>query len=107
MWGECVSMYVSVCCVCVCLYSFTIKASSVCKMSGAYLRGTGQRSCVVFQVPSSLFLKMSYFTSKDETTARRQLERKRYVILLGEKMIYIDLGYKSATQRSRQVTKRY
>ena len=34
-------------CVCVCLYSFTVKASSICKISETYLRGTDQRSSVV------------------------------------------------------------
>ena len=43
---------------------------------------------------------MSYFTSKDETPALRQLERKRYNILLRKKMIYIDIGWKSATQQT-------
>ena len=33
--------------VCVRLYSFTVKASSDCKMSETYLRGTDQRTCVV------------------------------------------------------------
>ena len=39
---------------------------------------------------------MPYFTSKDETPARQQQKRKRYDILLREKIIYIDIGYKSA-----------
>ena len=34
-------------CVCVCLYPFTVKASSVYKMSDTCLRGTDQRCCVV------------------------------------------------------------
>ena len=45
----CVRVSVCVCgsvCV-VCLYSSTVKASSECKMSERYLRGTDQRSCVV------------------------------------------------------------
>ena len=70
--------HVCVCvCVCVCLYSSIVKASSDCKMLKTYLRGTDQRSCVVniylgtfFQVPSSLFPNLSYFTSKDVTPAR-------------------------------------
>ena len=45
------------------------------------------------QVPLSLFLKISYI----ETPARRQLDRKRDDILATcEKIIYIDIGYKSA-----------
>ena len=35
VWGHRFSTYV---CVCVCLYPFTVKASSVCKMSETYLR---------------------------------------------------------------------
>ena len=40
---------------------------------------------------------MSCFTSKDKTPARRQLERKRCDIWFREKMIYIDIGYETAT----------
>ena len=76
-------------------------------MSGTYLRGTDQRCYVVSiipgascQVPSFPFLKLSYFKSKDETPARRKLERKRYDTWFLEKMIYIDVGYKSATQQT-------
>ena len=40
------------------------------------------------QVPSSRYLKISYFTSKDENSSADQLERKRYDInVLREKMI--------------------
>ena len=35
------------------------------------------------QVPSSLFLNLSYFTSKDENSSHRLLERKRYDIMFG------------------------
>ena len=48
---------------------------------------------VLLQVPSSPFLKMSYFTSKDETPAAVKLERKRYDTLHQRNMIYIDIGY--------------
>ena len=49
------------------------------------------------QVPSSPYLKMSYFTFKDENSSQHKLERKRYDILMAsEKIIYIDIGYKSA-----------
>ena len=44
------------------------------------------------QVPSSPFLNMSYFNSKDKSPARRKLERK--------KVMYIDKGYKSAHQQT-------
>ena len=108
----CVCVYVCVCvcvcaCACVCVCSFNEKTSSVCEMSETYLRGTDRSTilCCEYQsrcfcqVPSSPFLKMSYFISKDETSARRQLERKRYNVWFQEKMIYIDIGYKSATQQ--------
>ena len=51
---------------------------------------------------------MSYFIFKDETPADQQLQRKRYDILLCEKIIYIDRGCKLATQetdKSRKDTK--
>ena len=86
--------------------------------SRAGWEGTDQRSCVVSIIPgaSAKFLhlsfpKMSYFTFKDETPAADKLERKRYHILriycTSEKMIYIDIGYKSASSQNRQVTKSY
>ena len=62
-------------CMCVCFYSSTVKASSVCKMSKTYLRAHGTLGCeyqltALCQVPSSPYLKMSYFTSKDENSSR-------------------------------------
>ena len=85
--------YVCVCvCVCVCSYSSTcwfLPASSGCTMSLTYVRSSDQRSFVVSilvsfcQVPSSLFLNLSYFTSKDENSSHRLLERKRYGIMFG------------------------
>ena len=45
---------------------------------------------------------MSYLTSKDETPARRKLERNRYNIWLLEKMIYSDIGYKLAHQQTNK-----
>ena len=79
-------------CVCVCSYSSTcwfLPASSGCTTSLTYLRSSDQRSFVVSilvsfcQVPSSLFLNLSYFTSKDENSSHRLLERKRYDIMFG------------------------
>ena len=63
-------------CVCVCLYSFTVMASSVCndvwdileEYESTILRCEYHSSCSC-QVPSSPFLKISIFTSKDETPA--------------------------------------
>ena len=43
---------------------------------------------------------MSYVISKEETPARRKLERKRYDIRLSEKTRYIDVGYKSIHQQN-------
>ena len=51
---------------------------------------------------------MSYFTSKDEKCSEHELEEKRNDIWFREKMIYIDIGYKLATQQTdkwRKVTK--
>ena len=97
-------------CACMCLYSSTVKASSVCKTSETYLRGTDQRCYVEYyprsfsQVPSSPFLKMSYIsppkTPKSENSSEQKLERKRYDIWFRENMIYIDIGYKSAAQQT-------
>ena len=100
----CVCVCACVCvCVCVCgclsvclfLYSFTVKTSSVCKVSETCLWGMDQQSClwVSYQVllPSSL-VSISFFTSKDEIPARRLLEIKRYDIWFHKKLIYIDIG---------------
>ena len=77
-----------------------MKASSDCKIPETYLRGMDQRSCVVniymgafYQVPSSLYLKMSYFTSIDETPAC-------------EKIIHVDIGYKSVTSLNQHVNEK-
>ena len=77
---------------CVYFYSFTVKGFSVCNDVWDILEGMDQRSCVMnvilaasvkfFQVLSSSFLKMSYFTLKDETAAADKLERKRYDVLV-------------------------
>ena len=52
---------------------------------------------------------MSYFTSKDEISSQHKLEKKRYDVLMAiEKMIYIDIGYKSPwtkTNKWRKDTK--
>ena len=96
----CVCVYV---CVCVCLYSSTVKASSVWKMSKTYLRvRINDLVLWIFvdwlcQVLSSPCLKMSYFTSKDENSSRPPTgEKTIWYNALREKMIFIDIGYKSA-----------
>ena len=91
--------------VCVCLYSSIPEASSDCKTSETYFRGTDRRCYVVsiisrHQDISSSFLNMSYFTSEYETPACRKLERKLYDTTLQEKIIYIDIGYKSADHQT-------
>ena len=59
------------------------------------LEGTDQRSCVVniskvlYAIPSSPYLKMSYFTSKDENSSPYLLERKRYDKMCSTKRLYI------------------
>ena len=90
-------------CVCLCVFMpFHLLASTDCKTSVTYLKCSDQRSFVVSiargfcEVPSP-YLKMSYFTSKDENSSQHKLERKRHDILTpSEKIIYIDIGYKSA-----------
>ena len=50
------------------------------------------------QVPSSPYLKMSYFTSKDEKSSEHKLARKQYDVLRTcKKLIYIDIGYEIGT----------
>ena len=86
-------------CVCVCVYvrarvfiPFHLLVSSGCTTSVTYVRSSDQRSFVVSisvtalcQVPSSLYLKMSYFTSKDKSSSPTLLERKRYDIMCADK----------------------
>ena len=90
----CVCVFV---CVCVCVYVwvgvfilFFLLVSSDCKTSLTYLRCSDQRSFVVSisrgfcQVPSSLFLNLSCFISKDENSSP-QLRR-----LLLSKFFHIE-----------------
>ena len=58
-------------------------------------------------VSSSPYLKMSYFTSRDENSSEHKLERKRYDILYRPRDIYMNIGHKSAANQSRLVAKRY
>ena len=66
-------------CVCVCVFKlFYLLVSSGCMTSVTYVRSSDQRSFVEIisrgfcQVPSSLFLNLSYFTSKDENSNWRE-----------------------------------
>ena len=100
--------------VCVCLYSSTMKASSDCKMSETYLRGTDQRSCVVniYLGASTKFIhlrisKCHISPPKTKTPATTNWRENDDILTASEKMIYIDIGYMSAPNPNRQVTKRY
>ena len=72
--------------VCVCLFIlFHLLASSDCKTSVTYLRCSDQRSFVVSicrglcQVPLSLYLKIFYFTSKDENSTQHTQTGERTI----------------------------
>ena len=82
--------WIRVCvCVCVCVFIlFHLLVSSGCTTSVTYARSLGHRSFVVsisrgfWQVSSSLFLNLSYFTSKDENSSRQ---------FTGEKTIWYNI----------------
>ena len=92
--------------LCVCVFIlFHLLVSSGYTTSVTYVRSSDQWSFVVsisrgfYQVPSSLFLNLSYF--KLQPTA--YWREKRYDLMFAlEKMIYIDIGYKSAHYKNRQ-----
>ena len=100
------------CCVCVFIL-FHLLASSDCKTSVTYLRCSDQRSFVVSiargicQIPSSPFLNLWYFTSKDVTPARRKTGEKTipYTGILWKDMYWYRIS--GGHVPSRQVTKRY
>ena len=101
----CVCMCVCVCvraCVCVFIL-FHLLVSSGCTTSVTYVRCSDQRSFAVSittgfcQVPSSPFPNLSYLTSKDENSSRQFTgEKTIWYNVPHEKVIYIDIGYKSA-----------
>ena len=83
--------------LCVYLYSSTVKASSDCKMSGTYLRGTDECSCIV-NIYLDTFAKFLHLriqkchTSPPKVNLQptKQLEREQYDITRArEKMIYV------------------
>ena len=94
-------------CVCVCLSVFILfhlLVSSDSTTSVTYVRSSDQQSFVVSisrdfcQAPSSLFLNLSYFNSKEENSSWQPLERKQYDIMLAlRKMIFINIGYNTAS----------
>ena len=62
---------------------------------------------VSFQVLlPSFFISVSknviYIASKDENFTEHKLERKQYDLWFRKKIIYIDIGYKSAIQQSNE-----
>ena len=107
-------------CVCVCVITFFhLLVSSGCTTSLTYVRWSDQRSFVVSiirslcQVSSSPFPNLSYFTSKDENSSPHFTGEKTNDIMLEtwkhydiipvrEKMIYMDIWYKSAHYKNRQ-----
>ena len=92
-------------CVCACVFIlFHLLVSSGCTTSVICVRSSDRRSFVVStsgcfcQVPSSLSLNLSYFASKDENSSRSLTgEKMIWYNAFRKKMIYIDIGYKSAT----------
>ena len=98
--------------MCVYLCSSTLKASSVSKMSETYLRGTDQRCYVVSIIPgaSAKFLHLHFrkchiSPPKTKLQHANKLDRNDMIHLSREKMIYIDIVYKSASNQNRRVTK--
>ena len=100
----CVVLCCVVCvCVCVCVYSSTVKASSVRKMSKTYLRV--RINDLVLWILVGCFLPSSIISASENVIFHLQ-RRKLQPIATGEetiwgnalreKMIYIDVGYKSA-----------
>ena len=101
-----VCVYQCVCvCVCVCVFIFLHRegffrlqdVQDILERYGSTILCCEYLFGCFCQVALSPYLKMSYFTSKDENSSHHNLERKRYDILIAsEKMIYLDIGYKSA-----------
>ena len=85
-------------CVCVCVFIlFQLLVSSSCTTSVTYVRCSNQRSFVVsitrgfYQVPSSPFPNLSYFTSKDENSSR-SLTGENEVLGISTKQIFLSLS---------------
>ena len=109
-WRLCVCVRACVCAcvrVCVCLYSSTcwflpaarhLWYTWEVRINDLLLWAFSGCFC---QVPSSLSLNLSYFTSKDENSSQPLTGEKtiRYNVCFVEKMIYIDIGNKSAQDK--------
>ena len=101
-------------CVCVRLYHSTAKASSFWNDVLDILEGTDQRSCVKSIIldttakPHHLTFCI-YHISPPKANFRPIHNRieNDMIYCTGDKMIYIDIGYKSALMKSQRVTKRY
>ena len=98
-------------CVCVCVYTlppvgfFRLHdVFDIREKFGSTIFCCEYQLTALCQVPSSPYLKMSYFTSK-KPPAALLLETERYDIMLREKMIYIDIGNKSARTQPRSYQK--
>ena len=91
-------------CVCVCVYilpPWRLFPSARCPRHtwghGSTILCCEYQLTALCQVPSSPYLKMSYFTSKDENSSRSiSGEKTIWYNTLCEKMIYIDIENKSA-----------
>ena len=101
----CVCVCVCVClCVCVCVYilpPWMFLPSAKCPRHtwgyGSTVLCCEYKLTALCQVPSWPYLKMPYFTSKDENSSRSSTgEKTIWYDVLREKIIYIDIWYKSA-----------
>ena len=109
----CVRVYICVCvcvCVCVCLYSFTCWLLSTARRLWHTLRCSDQRSLVV-SIISGASAKFFYLHIwKCHITPQRRKpqptlnwrENNMIYNVLREKMIYIDIGYKSTHQQTNK-----
>ena len=99
---------------CVCVFiPFHLLVSSGCMKSLTYVRSSDQRSFVV-SISWLCYAKFHHrhiwkchiSPPKTKTPAALLLERKRYdILMLREKMIYIDIGNKSARTKPRSYKK--
>ena len=100
----CVGGWVCVCgcgcvraCVCVGVFIFCNNVLDILEGYGSTTLCCEYYIGCFCEVLSSPFLKMSYFTSTDEPPAVDKLGKKQYDILHQQKVIYIDIGYRSVS----------
>ena len=84
----------------VCLYSFTVKASSICNDVWDILDGTDQRSSVVIIILGASvkflhvrFLKCHISPPKTKLQHPTNWRENDIYMSTSKKMIYIDIGY--------------